>query len=78
MSDPNDEAARIALGHLVNELAGGVLSQGFTWERGWIINLLQEAGLMRGDASPSCSWTPLAEDSIALYLANLPPDPDER
>jgi hypothetical protein len=72
--DPGNDPTQVALGHLVCALRDGALSQGFQWDRDWVLGLLDDAGLMREDAGVNELYhlTPLAIEFVDAYLAAHP------
>lgn len=76
----NDEAARVALGHLVVALQDAVLAQTFVWDSGareWVLQLLADAGLMHEDAWVRNLYhlSVLAVACVEEYEASRPDDP---
>lgn len=71
--------ARIALGHLMAKLSDAMLSQGFDWDREWVLGLLTDAGLMWQDDKIKAQYhlSPLADACIEAYRATVDDeDPD--
>lgn len=75
----NDEAV-IALGHLVFRLHDAVLSQGFMFDRDFVLGALEDAGLMlQGVPIRACyPLTPLADACVRAYLAKHRNDEEGR